>query len=112
MIPFNLYPYTNFHALNLDWVLNELREIQETIEKYNLRGVLPAPEEGDDGKVAMISGNTWIASDLYPEKISSLEGDNIVFKGNFATINARLDEIYAGITEATTVLNGILRTAV
>lgn len=31
MFPFNKYPYTNFHDLNLDWVLNEIEKLKNSI---------------------------------------------------------------------------------
>ena len=29
---FNLYPYTNFHELNLDWLLNIVKQIPGALE--------------------------------------------------------------------------------
>lgn len=31
MFPFNKYPYTNFHELNLDWILNEIKNVDKKI---------------------------------------------------------------------------------
>ena len=31
---FNQFPYTNFHELNLNWILNALMEIQKTMEQF------------------------------------------------------------------------------
>ena len=30
---FNKYPYTDFHELNLDWLLKEYKRLKEEIEK-------------------------------------------------------------------------------
>lgn len=30
---FNLYPYTNFHELNIDWLLNIVKQIPGALEK-------------------------------------------------------------------------------
>ncbi len=31
---FDHFPYTNFHELNLDWILNALRELEHTIDQF------------------------------------------------------------------------------
>lgn len=31
---FNNYPYTDFHELNLDWVINKIKKIQDDIKSY------------------------------------------------------------------------------
>lgn len=31
---FDQFPYTNFHELNLDWILNALRELEHTIDQF------------------------------------------------------------------------------
>ena len=32
MFPVNQFPYTNFHELNLDWVLAEIKRLDEIVE--------------------------------------------------------------------------------
>ena len=34
--PFHKYPYTNFHELNLDWILNKIKEIEEQIKNIDV----------------------------------------------------------------------------
>lgn len=34
MFPFNLYPYSNFHNLNLDWILNRIKEMGAQLESF------------------------------------------------------------------------------
>lgn len=109
MINFNEFPYTNFHELNLDWILAELKDISQ---KINTAGVLPAPIVGQEGWVATVIDGDWVASDSVINRISALEGDNISFKANFATINRKLDEIYASIEQANDILNQINRTVI
>lgn len=32
MFPVNQFPYTNFHELNLDWILAEIKRLREIVE--------------------------------------------------------------------------------
>lgn len=32
MFPVNQFPYTNFHELNLDWILAEIKQLREIVE--------------------------------------------------------------------------------
>lgn len=32
MFPFNKYPYTNFHNLNLDWIINEVKNLKTRVD--------------------------------------------------------------------------------
>lgn len=34
MFPFNLYPYSNFHNLNLDWILSRVKEMSAQLESF------------------------------------------------------------------------------
>jgi hypothetical protein len=31
---FDHFPYTNFHELNLDWILQALKEIEKTMDQF------------------------------------------------------------------------------
>ena len=33
MFPVHLYPYSNFHDLNLDWILNKVKEVEEKVNQ-------------------------------------------------------------------------------
>lgn len=35
MFPFNKYPYTNFHELNLDWIINEVKNLKTRVDNIN-----------------------------------------------------------------------------
>ena len=34
---FNMFPYSNFHELNLDWMLTELKDFSEQLEEFRIR---------------------------------------------------------------------------
>ena len=48
---FEQFPYTNFHELNLDWVLNEVKRVSEAVDKWSDE-VLAAAKTYTDTKVA------------------------------------------------------------
>lgn len=109
MFPFNIFPYTNFHDLNLDWLLNKVKELSE---KVNTAGVLPAPLEGQNGYVATVINGEWKASGSVPLRLTDLEGKDLVYQANFQSINQRLEEIYDGIVQLSVEFDSINRKVV
>ena len=55
---FNMFPYSNFHELNLDWILNELKEFSGQLEEFRIRldtvreGILADSKEYTDAAIA------------------------------------------------------------
>ena len=47
---FEQFPYTNFHDLNLDWVLKEVKRVSEAVDKWSTE-VLDAAKAYTDEKV-------------------------------------------------------------
>ena len=48
---FEQFPYTNFHDLNLDWMLKEVKRVSEAVDKWSTE-VLDAAKTYTDVKVA------------------------------------------------------------
>lgn len=48
---FEQFPYTNFHDLNLDWVLKEVKRVSEAVDKWSTE-VLDAAKTYTDEKIA------------------------------------------------------------
>lgn len=48
---FEQFPYTNFHDLNLDWVLKEVKRVSEAVDKWSTE-VLEAAKSYTDEKIA------------------------------------------------------------
>lgn len=48
---FEQFPYTNFHDLNLDWVLKEVKRVSEAVDKWSTE-VLDAAKVYTDEKIA------------------------------------------------------------
>ena len=38
---FEQFPYTNFHDLNLDWVLKEVKRVSEAVDKWSTEVLVP-----------------------------------------------------------------------
>ena len=51
---FEQFPYTNFHDLNLDWVLKEVKRVSEAVDKWSTE-VLDAAKTYTDEKVAAVA---------------------------------------------------------
>lgn len=109
MFPINQFPYTNFHELNLDWLLATVKELSKRLE---VAGVLPAPVEGQNGWLATVVDGEWMASGVIPEKVSALEGAQLINTANFESINRRLEEIYSGIVDLSQAFDDINRMVV
>lgn len=52
MSVFENFPYTNFHDLNLDWVLNKLKSFEERLNKIEKNGTTGGTTGGDTGGTA------------------------------------------------------------
>ena len=50
---FNKYPYTDFHELNLDWILNRIRELAAEVEGWKATNTITY-------------GGTWLITKQYP----------------------------------------------
>lgn len=77
---FNNYPYTDFHEMNLDWVIKTLKEIDTRIDELKdeiLREAIEATEAYVDDKMA----------DVLSE-FADLKSDFIVLQTNFNSLNA------------------------
>lgn len=48
---FEQFPYTNFHDLNLDWVLKEVKRVSEAVDKWSTE-VLDAAKTYTDEKIS------------------------------------------------------------
>ena len=51
---FEQFPYTNFHDLNLDWVLKEVKRVSEAVDKWSTE-VLDAAKAYTDEKIATVA---------------------------------------------------------
>lgn len=78
-IPVHKYPYSNLHDLNLDWVLNELKELKDKVEELEKSPAVPE---------SLISD----VQDL-KEKVALLEGYITTLNNNFVALEARVSAL-------------------
>ena len=86
---FNEYPYTDFHELNLDWILSKMRELEEKVANIK-EDILALAKAYTDEQCAILQGN-----------IDTLAADVNTFK---IQINDKVDTLNA---EVVARLNGL-----
>lgn len=74
---FNVYPYTDFHELNLDWILATIKELETRLDNIS-SDILNAAKAYTDEQIAATQAN-----------IDALESDLNTFK---IQINDRIDD--------------------
>lgn len=94
MFPFNLFPYTNFHALNLDWIVERFKRMILTINGYSpdengnitLTGAELGAVASVDGIAPDTNGNVAINAVKTVNGFAPDANGN-VFAGNIRLIN-------------------------
>ena len=69
---FNIYPYTDFHELNLDWILQKMRDLQAQMDELVQKAIDEAKE---------------YAKEYIDEQLGQIEQDFADLKQNFNTLN-------------------------
>lgn len=77
---YNKYPYTDLHELNLDWILEKVKELEARIENIT-EDILALAKAYTDEQIAIVQGN-----------IDTLAADVNAFK---ITINDKVDTLNA-----------------
>ena len=80
MIPFNRYPYTDFHEMNLDWVIAELKSMEGRIEGLKeeiITETIAASKEYIDERLVSVIN-----------EFNDLKNDFITLNNNFNSLNA------------------------
>ena len=99
---FDNFPYTNFHELNLDWVLKVLKDIETTIDQFVSLNIIKYadPIQWDITRqypkntivIDPISGTAYISVDNVPQGVALSNTDywSVVFDlGRFITLAAQ-----------------------
>lgn len=82
----NEYPYTNFHDMNMDWILHQLKKITEDINALN------------EWKAYRTERDAWLDESI--ADLNSKYADLMILYNTFVdTVNARFDELTREITD-------------
>ena len=100
------FPYTNFHDLNLDWILNVLKEINENYEKAVSAGVKFAdPLEWDITKayekftIVMNDNNAYLAMEDVPSGVSISNTDYWQRIFDMSSLEDKIDDLETELRE-------------
>lgn len=114
MIPFNRYPYTDFHEMNLDWVIAELKDMERRIEGLKeeiLTETIAASKEYiDDRLVSVISEFNQLKADFNAlnNNFNSLNAEFIALKNSVASqileLDNKIDAAVIGVNQRTDLL--------
>ena len=69
---FNTYPYTDFHELNLDWILKKMQELQAQMDELIQKAIDEAKE---------------YAKEYIDERLADIETEFAILQRNFDTLN-------------------------
>ena len=98
---FNEYPYTDFHELNLDWILLKIKELNDRIEGLK-EEILTEANAYTDAKALILQGNIdTLANDVNAFKI---EINDKVDRLNAETI-ARLNKLDQDVIDLYTYID-------
>lgn len=106
MIPIRRYPYTDFHDLNLDFLLRQFSQYEDDIDDLKKRvKILEDWRIIIDGDITTIKGDiTTIKGDIITIKgdIIDIKSDIVDIKGDIITINQTLGDHTTKILNLTT----------
>lgn len=115
---FHEYPYTNFHELNLDWVIGKLKAFESELATVEERA-RKAAEEYVDGKIGEVitdfnrrleAFKTIVNADIAQIRQDFedyTEDQDLNFEQFKAEVNATIDSYNARIEELTTRVNAL-----
>ena len=111
---FNRYPYTDFHEMNLDWVIAELKSMEGRIEGLKdeiiAETIAASKEYIDDRLVSVISEFNALKNDFNTlnNNFNSLNADFIALKNSVAAqileLDNKIDAAVVGVNQRTDLL--------
>lgn len=88
---FNKYPYTDFHELNLDWLLNEMKALETKVDN------------AIDEITATVTANIKSYVD---DKLAVLEAEFDQIKNDFESLELDVDALNTAFNDFTTYVDG------
>jgi len=88
---FNMYPYTDFHDLNLDYILRKMKELEVNLEEVKAEAIAAATQAAKDYVDSQLAG--------FLEEFNAL-------KAQFAAVNANVTGLENQFNSFVTYVNG------
>ena len=114
MIPFNRYPYTDFHEINLDWVIAELKSMEGRIEGLKeeiIAETIAASKEYIDDRLSSVITEFNILKaefNALNNSFNSLNAEFIALKNRVAAqileLDNKIDAAIVGVNQRTDLL--------
>ena len=105
MYGFEKFPYTNFHELNLDWLLNKLKNLEEWAAQFDTDALL---EEIRQLILKMVEDGTF--DEIFEEWVRPLKDDITELQGEMTNLEGRVTALETSQAAQDITINGIQTT--
>lgn len=110
---FNNFPYTNFHELNLDWILDRIRKLQYDMEAFVVSNILKYADpigwditkEYEANTIVSYGDKTYLSKKPVPAGIAITNPDYWFEVGDLSTYSLQLEEIRLQIADSDEGIN-------
>ncbi len=105
MYSFEKFPYTNFHELNLDWLLNKLKNLEEWAAQFDTDALL---EEIRQLILKMVEDGTF--DEIFEEWVRPLRDDITELQGEITNLEGRVTALETSQAAQDVIINGLQTT--
>lgn len=112
---YNKYPYTDFHELNLDWILKEIKETEKKVDDFTVFNTLTWAGEWDASKsyvkwsiVQNADGNGFICIKAVPPNVDLSNREYWKQVANYEALYAAFNQRITTLEADTSLINSKL----
>lgn len=105
MYGFKKFPYTNFHELNLDWLLNKLKNLEEWAAQFDTDALL---EEIRQLILKMVEDGTF--DEIFEEWVRPLRDDITDLQSDMTNLEGRVTALETSQAAQDVIINGLQTT--
>ena len=98
MFPFNRYPYINLNDLNLDWIINMIKDLHKEMDTYTALNTISWGGTWDIGEaykqwtIVEDSGNGYISIQPVPRNVPITDTDYWVMVADYSALYAAFSQ--------------------